>query len=118
MPDLKDQLANMTAKTEASNLEALFSAINTGLNTIKTIAALPGVNMIPYATTIAGGIEVLQLAFEAGQNIMPYVVAFKETFETGGEVPQEKLDALDVKINELRGKLHAPLPDKEDGEED
>ena len=101
-----------------TDLQALFGAINTGLNTIKNIAALPGVNMIPYANTIAGGISVLQLAFEAGQNIVPYVVAFKETFEDGGEVPQEKLDALDEKIAELRGKLHAPLPDLEDGEEE
>lgn len=99
-----------------TDLQALFSAINTGLNTIKNIAALPGVNMLPYANTIAGGISVLQLAFEAGQNIVPYVIAFKETFEGGGEVSQDKLDALDAKIAELEAKLDAPLPPQEDGE--
>ncbi len=99
-----------------TDLQALFGAINTGLNTLKNIAALPGVSMIPYVSTIAGGISVLQLAFDAGQNIVPYVTAFTETFSDGGEVPQDKLDALDAKIAELEAKLDAPLPPKEDGE--
>lgn len=101
-----------------TDLEALFAAISTGLNTIKSIAALPGVNMIPYANTISGGIEVLQLAFAAGQAIVPYAVAFTNTFSDGGEVSQEKLDALDAKIAELEAKLDAPLPPLEDGEPD
>lgn len=101
-----------------TDLQALFGAINTGLNTIKNIAALPGVNMLPYATTIATGISVLQLAFEAGQNIVPYAVAFTETFKGDTPPSQAKLDALDAKIDELRGKLHAPLPPAEEGEED
>ncbi len=99
-----------------TDLQALFSAINTGLNTLKTVANIPGVKMIPYVSTIAGGIEILQLAFDAGQNILPYVTAFKETFEGGGEVSQDKLDALDAKIAELEEKLDAPLPPLEPGE--
>jgi hypothetical protein len=99
-----------------TDLQALFGAINAGLNTIKTIAAMPGVNMIPYANTIAGGISVLQLAIEAGQNIAPYVVAFTETFSGDAPPSQDQLDALDAKIAELEAKLDAPMPPKEDGE--
>lgn len=101
-----------------TDLQALFGAINAGLTTIRNVAAMPGVNMLPYANTVSGGIAVLQLAIEAGQNILPYAIAFKETFESGGEVPEAKLVALDDKIAELEAKLDAPLPPKEDGEED
>lgn len=100
-----------------ADLKQVLDAVNTALGVIKTVAETPGVNMIPYATTISSAISALQAAYLAGQNITPYIVAIKDTF-TGGVPTQDKLDALDAKIAELEAKADAPLPPKEDGEPD
>lgn len=99
------------------DIKGLLDAVSTALSVIKTVANTPGVNLLPYANTVAGAIDAIQFAFEKGISIAGYVVALKDTFSNG--VPsQDKLDALDARIAELRAKIHAPLPPKEDGEPD
>lgn len=101
-----------------STLKEVLDAVNTALGVIKTVAETPGINMIPYVNTISGAISALQTAYSVGQNIIPYVIAIKDTFSGEGLPSQDKLDALDAKIAELEAKVQAPLPPKEDGEED
>ena len=97
------------------DIKQLVDAFNSVANVIKTVANTPGVNMIPYATTVAAAVGALQSAVAAGVNILPYVQAIKETFE-GGVPTQGQLDSLDAKIAELEAKVQAPLPPREDGE--
>lgn len=100
-----------------ADTKQILDTFNTVAGTIKTIAETPGVNMLPYATTVAAAIGALQAAVNAGVNIAPYVTAISDTFS--GDIPtQEQLDALDVKIAELEAEVDAALPPKEDGEPD
>ena len=102
-----------------ADINQVLTTVNDVLTTIKTVAQMPGVNMLPYANTAAGAIELLQLAIQAGQNITPYVNAIKGTFGSGGKVPTEaELAALDNKIAQLRAELHAGLPEKDPDEPD
>lgn len=100
-----------------ADLKSLLDAVTTALNVVQTAGNLPGVNLIPYVSTIASAAGVLQFAIEKGQNVAADITAFKDTF-TNGLPSQDKLDALDARIDTLRTKLHAPLPAKEEGEED
>ena len=97
------------------NLTQVLDAVNAALSVIKTVANTPGVNMIPYVSTVSSAISVLQAAYSAGKNITPYVEAIANTF-SGGVPTQAELDALDAQIAELEAQVDAPLPPKEDGE--
>lgn len=95
---------------------SLLSAVVTALGVIKTAGNLPGINLIPYVSTVANVAGVLQFAIEKGKNVASDIAALKDTFANG--LPsQDKLDALDARINALRDKLHAPLPPPEAGEQ-
>lgn len=100
-----------------SDLQKFIDAVNTGLSVVKRIAELPGVSVIPYAATLSRAIAAVQTAVEAGQNIAPYIAAITDTF-SNPDVSEDDLAALNAKIATLRAELHAPLPQKEAGEED
>ena len=100
-----------------ADLKQVLDAVSTALGVIKTVAETPGVNMIPYATTISSAISALQAAYSLGKNIEPYISAIKETF-SGGVPSQGALDALDAKIVDLEAQADAPLPPKEAGEDE
>lgn len=97
------------------DIKQLVETFNSVASVIKTVADTPGVNMIPYATTVSSAIGALQTAVNAGVNILPYVIAIKGTFD-GGVPTQAQLDALDAEIARLEALVDAPLPPKEDGE--
>lgn len=97
------------------DIKNLVDTFNSVASVIKTVADTPGVNMIPYATTVSSAIGALQAAVNAGTNILPYVVAIKDTF-SGGVPTQAQLDALDAEIARLEALVAAPLPPKEEGE--
>lgn len=100
-----------------NGFKGLLDAVVTALGVVQTAGNLPGVNLIPYVSTIASAAGVLQFAIEKGKNIASDIAAFKDTFANG--LPsQEKLDELDTRIEALRVKVHAPLPPKEEGEEE
>ncbi len=99
------------------DIKGLLDAVNTALGVIKGLADTPGVNLIPYVSTVSSVIGVAQIALKQGQNIADLVTGLKDTF-AGGVPTQEQLDALDVRIAAARAKLHAPLPAKEEGEPD
>jgi hypothetical protein len=94
-----------------------FDVINLALGAISTAGNTPGVNLIPYVSTVAAAAGALKAGLNAAVNIAPYVAAITETFS--GELPSaSQLAALDAKIAELEVLVAAPLPPKEDGEED
>lgn len=95
-----------------------FEVINTALGVINTAGNTPGINLIPYVGTVSAAAGALQAALKAGVSIAPYVVAIKDTFMGGGLPSQDKLDALDAKIADLEKQVDAPLPPREDGEEE
>lgn len=99
------------------NLNSILDAVGTALGTIKTAADLPGINLIPYVSTVSSVISVAQVALSQGKNIANLVTDLKDTF-SGGLPTDAQREALDARIAAARAKLHAPLPPKEAGEED
>lgn len=95
----------------------LLAAVGSALGVIKGIANTPGINLIPYVSTVSSVIDVAQIALKQGQNIADLVTGLKSTF-SGGVPTQAQMDALDASIARKRAKLHAPPPPKEEGEED
>lgn len=83
---------------------------------IKSVADTPGINLIPYVSTISGIIGTVHMAYEAGKNITPYVEAIKETFDKPEAPSEDELATLNAKIAALDAELNAPLPPKEEGE--
>lgn len=98
-------------------LNQVLDAINTGLSVVKTVASTPGINVLPYVSTVASATTALQAALVAGRNIQPYVTAIADTFSGAVPTPDD-LAALDAKIIDLDAQVDAPLPVKEDGEPD
>lgn len=98
------------------DIKGILDAVSTALGVIKGIADTPGVNLIPYVSTVSSAIGVIQLAVGQGKNVVDLVTSLKSTF-AGGVPTQAQLDALDARIAAARAKLHAPLPAKEEGEE-
>ena len=101
----------------ATSIQSILDAVGTALGVIKGIANTPGVNLLPYVSTVSSVVEVAQLALGQGKNIAALVASLQDTF-AGGVPTQEQMDALDARIAAARAKLHAPLPDKEEGEDE
>jgi hypothetical protein len=100
-----------------TDFKSLLTAVTTALGAISAAGNLPGVNLIPYVSTVASVAGLLQFALEKGINVASDIAALKDTFSNG--LPsQDKIDALNARIAVLRAKLHAPLPPKEDGEDE
>jgi len=96
---------------------SVLSAISTALGAIKSATSIPGINLLPYVSTVNSAVDTIQFAMEKGKSVATFVADFTETFATG--LPSEdKLAALDAKIADLRAKVHAPLPAKEEGEDE
>lgn len=100
-----------------ADLKQVLDAVNSALSVIKTVTNTPGVSAIPYVSTISAAISAIQAAESVGMNIVPYVTAISDTF-SGGTPTQAALDALDAKIAELEAQVQAPLPPKEEGEDE
>lgn len=99
-----------------ADLKQILEALNSALGVVKTVAETPGVNLLPYASTVASAVSALQMAVAAGVSITPYVVAIQDTFSSDTPPTEAELAALDAKIAELRAKVQAPLPSVEEGE--
>lgn len=99
------------------NFQDILGAVNTALGAIKSAADLPGVNLIPYVSTVSSFIGLAQLAIGQGKNIAALVDDLKTTF-SGGLPTEAQLSSLDGRIVAARAKLHATLPPKEAGEPD
>lgn len=97
------------------SVTSVLNALNTALGAIKTAADLPGVDIIPYVSTVSSVISLAQLALSQGQNISNLVADLESTF-SGGLPTDAQLAALDARIAASRATLHAPLPAPEDGE--
>lgn len=91
--------------------------ISNALGVISAAGSTPGLNLIPYVSTIAAAASAINAGLNAAVNVAPYIVAIKDTF-SGGLPTEAQRKALDDKIKELEAELNAPLPPKEDGEPD
>lgn len=91
-----------------------FEVISNALGVISSADQTPLV-LIPYVGTIAAAAGAINSGLKAGIKVAPYVEAIKETFAHGLPT-EEKRAALEVRIDELRAIIHAPLPPKEEGE--
>lgn len=94
-----------------------FEVISNALGVISAAGNTPGINLIPYVSTVASAAGIINSGLNAGIKVAPYIAAIEETF-INGLPAKENLVALDAKIAELREVVHAPLPPPEDGEED
>lgn len=100
-----------------ADLKGILDAVSTALGTIKAATDLPGVSLIPYVSTVSDFIGVAQIAISQGKNIAKLATDLKETFD-GGLPTENQIASLNGRIAAARAKLHAPLPPKEEGEED
>lgn len=100
------------------DIREILEAVDLAMTKVKTIADLPGVNMLPYVSTLSGVIGATHAAYVAGKSIEPYVTAITDTFGKDGVPTESDMAALDAKIAELEAKVQAPLPPKEEGEPD
>lgn len=91
--------------------------ISNALSVISAAGSTPGVNMIPYVTTIAAAATAINAGLNAAVNVAPYITAIRDTF-SGGLPTEAQRKSLDDKIKELEAQLDAPLPPKEEGEPD
>ena len=97
------------------DFKSILGAIGSALGVVKTATSIPGINLLPYVSTIGSAVGVIEFALEKGESIAGFVKDFANTFADG--VPsQDQLDALDAKIATARAKLHMPLPAPEEGE--
>ena len=93
-----------------------FGAIRTALGAIKSVGSRPGINLLPYVSTVANAAGAIETAMDLGLKVEPYVNAIAETFRSG--LPSaSKLANLDAKISELHAAIQVPLPPREDGED-
>lgn len=90
-------------------------AIDTALQVISGIANTPGINLIPYVSTVAAVAGLASKAITIGKDVTPLLEELKSTFD-GGQPPQAAMDALDAKIALARQRLLAPMPPLEPGE--
>jgi hypothetical protein len=100
------------------DFSAILGAVKTAADVVKRAAETPGINLLPYASTVASVIGVLQAAISAGEDVAPFVARIKKTFDTDELPSADDLSALDAEIAVLEAKIQAPLPPKEDGEPD
>src|ERR1044072_8709100 len=91
-------------------------SINTALTVVKQIADTPGVNVIPYVSTISSFIGAAQAIAGAGRDIGPLLEKFAGTFKEGSAPTQADMDALDADIAAEEAKLQQPLPPPDEGE--
>ncbi len=98
-----------------ATIQSVLDAVGTALGVINGIAKTPGVNLLPYVSTVSSAIDVAQLALSQGKNIADLISSLKDTF-AGGTPTDDQLAALDARIAAARAKLHSPLPPPEDGE--
>lgn len=102
----------------AVNVKDILSTMDTVLSNVKAMADIPGVNLIPYVSTISSAIGMIHSAYQAGIAVEPYIKKLQSTFSGDGVPSQAEMDELDAKIAELEAKVDAPLPQKEEGEPD
>jgi hypothetical protein len=93
------------------DFRALLDSVTSALTMVQTIGATPGVNLIPYVSTIVSAAGVLKFGIEAGKNVADDIAAFKAAFDH--QPTPEELAALDARIAALRTELHAPMPAKD-----
>lgn len=101
-----------------ATIQDVLEAIDKAMSVVKTVADTPGVNLLPYVSTLSGVIGTIHAAYSAGKNIEPFIHALSDTFTKPGVPSEADMAALDAKIAELEAKIDAPLPPKEDGEPD
>lgn len=94
-----------------------FNVITQALSVISSAGSTPGLNLLPYVSTVAAAAGAINAGLNAAVNVAPYIKAIADTF-TGGLPTEAQRVALDTKIAELEAKVDAPLPPKEDGEPD
>ncbi len=97
--------------------KSAFSVIRQALAVVKAAGSIPGVSLIPYVGTITAAAGAIEAGLNMAVNVAPYVEAVRDTF-SGGLPSQAKLSALNARIAELEAIVAAPLPPREDGEED
>lgn len=95
----------------------IMNSVDTALGVVQKFASVPGVNLIPYVSTISSVVSVGHALIAAGKEGVSLFQNMKTTFAaTDGLPTDEAMAALDAQIATARAKLHAPMPPREDGE--
>lgn len=101
-----------------TDIKQILEAVDSAMTTIKSIADTPGVNLLPYVSTLSSVIGGVHVAYTAGKNIEPYITAIKDTYTVPGSPTPADVASLDARIAALEAKVQALLPPAEEGEPD
>lgn len=100
------------------DLKEVLGIVSTSLGVINKLGSAPGVNLIPYVSTVASAAGALSMLIDAGQEFEPLAMKLKNTFKTDAPLPTaEEIAALDADTEAELTKLRT-MPPKEDGEPD
>lgn len=98
------------------DIKSVLETIDNAMLMVKSAADTPGINLIPYVSTLSTVIGATHAAYVAGKNIAPYLENIRATYTGSGLPAQADLDALEARIKELDALVDAPLPPREEGE--
>lgn len=101
-----------------SDFQKLTAAVSKALDIITSVTNLPGVDLIPYVSTVNKILKYGQLALAAGNKVTPYVEALAVSFSSGALPSEEERVALDAKIEDMHAKIQGFNPVAEEGEEE
>lgn len=95
----------------------VLEAVDTALGVIEKVGSIPGVDLIPYVSTVKAVAGYAHTAITLGKDIAPVIEDFTRTFSSGGQPPTpEEVAALNARIAAKRAELHAPMPPREGDE--
>lgn len=99
-----------------ASIAQILETVDSVMSKVNAVAQLPGVNLIPYVSTISGIISTVHSVYQAGKDVTPFISEIKKTFDTPGTPSQEDVDALHAKIKDLEAQIDEPLPEKDPDE--
>lgn len=98
------------------DLKEVLGIVSTSLGVINKLGNTPGVNLIPYVSTVASAAGALSMLIDAGKEFEPLATKLKDTFKPDAPLPTEaELAALDADTEAELTKLRT-MPPREDDE--
>lgn len=98
-----------------ADISSILEAVKIGLAKVKAISDI-GDNFIPSLSALTTAITVIEKAISVGEDVTTHVAAIKRTYEPDGTPTQAMIDALNVEIAELEGRVFKPLGPADEGE--
>ena len=98
------------------DIKEVLGIVSTSLGVINKLGSTPGVNLIPYVSTVSSVAGALSMLIDLGQDAGPLALKLKDTFKSDAPPPTEaEIAALDADTEAVLAELRI-MPPKEDDE--